>query len=188
MSILLRPQTENAENTIRLTTMAAVSACETFEAASGKKASIKWVNDIFMNNRKVCGILTEGSMGMETGKVDAVVLGIGINAYEPEKGFPEEIKDVAGAVYDNKCTDGRNVLAAGFLNRFMRNYLSGDIDSYVESYRERCFVIGREIRVIADGIQKPALAIDVDENCRLIVQYENGDTETLSAGEISIDL
>ena len=188
MSILFRPRNIKPENTVRLTTMAAVAACETFETASQKNASIKWINDVFIENKKVCGILTEGSVGMETGSLDAVVLGIGINAYEPEKGFPEDLQSVAGAVYDAKCADGRNILAAGFLNRLMRYYLSGDYESYVEKYRKRCFVLGKKISVLSDGVKKTATALDIDENCRLIVQYENGVTETLSTGEISIGL
>lgn len=188
MSILLRPKIGKLENAFRLTVLAAVAACETFEAATGKPAKIKWVNDIYRDNKKVCGILTEGSISMETGNLDAVVLGIGINVYQPEDGFPPEIAETAGSVFDRKQNDGRNIIAAGFLNRFMSCYTCGDFDTYAAEYRRRSLVTGKEITVIkADGMRK-AIAKEIDKNCCLAVQYEDGTTETLSAGEISISL
>ena len=188
MSLLLRPVKIDPEYSLRLTTSAAVAASETIELASGKETSIKWVNDVFVENRKVCGILTEGSMNMETGHLDSVVLGVGINVYEPEKGFPEDIKDIAGAVFDKAFTDGKNILAAGFLNRFMRYYLSGDYSGYITDYRKRCFVIGRKIEVIKQERVYKGTAVDVDENCRLVVQYEDGTVERLSGGEIRLEI
>ena len=164
-----------------------MAASETIELASGKETSIKWVNDVFVENRKVCGILTEGSMNMETGHLDSVVLGVGINVYEPEKGFPEDIKDTAGAVFDKVFADGKNILAAGFLNRFMRFYLSGDYTGYTAEYRKRCFVIGRKIEVLKQDQGYKGIAVDVDENCRLVVQYEDGTVERLSGGEIRVE-
>ena len=127
-------------------------------------------------------------MNMETGHLDSVVLGVGINVYEPEKGFPEDIKDIAGAVFDKAFTDGKNILAAGFLNRFMRYYLSGDYSGYITDYRKRCFVIGRKIEVIKQERVYKGTAVDVDENCRLVVQYEDGTVERLSGGEIRLEI
>ena len=187
MSILLRPKMRDAKNGIKLTTIAAVAASETFEAASGKPAKIKWVNDIFMDNKKVCGILTEGSLSLETGFLETVVLGIGINVYQPENGFPPEIADIAGAVFDRKLTDGRNILAAGFLNRFISRYINGDFESSAAEYRRRSLVTGKEIMVIKTDGKRKAFVKDIDDHFCLVVQYEDGTIETLSAGEISIE-
>ena len=110
MSILLRPQGWSPEKAVRLTTMAAVSACEAAEEISGEKAEIKWVNDIYMRGKKVSGILTEASFSLESGCVDYAVLGIGFNVYKPEGGFPEELKHTAGAVFDSRQNDGKNRL------------------------------------------------------------------------------
>lgn len=188
MSILLRPVHEKPDQAMRITTLAAVAACETFEAATGKIAYIKWVNDVFMENRKVCGILTEGSYNLETGNLEAVVLGIGINVYSPEGGFPADIESTAGPVFTENRADGKNILAAGFLNRLMKYYLSSDSESYVSKYRERCFVIGKQVLVVLGNETRNAYVRNVDDNCRLVVEYENGCIDSLSAGEIRIIL
>ena len=188
LSVLLRPVQIAAELALRLTTMAAAAACEAIDAVSGKQTQIKWVNDIYLENRKVAGILTEGSVSMETGSMDTVILGIGINVYPPEGGFPGEIRETAGAVLTETAEDGKNRIAAGFLNRFISYYLSGNFSAYVQTYRKRCFVLGKEILVRAAASERKALALDIDEDCRLVVRYEDGSEDRLNAGEISIKM
>ena len=187
MSLLLRPVTIQQEYVLRLTTIAAAAAAETIEFASGKKTAIKWVNDIYLEGKKVCGILTEESLGIESGLINSVIVGVGINVYEPEKGFPDDIKDTAGSVFDKITLDGKNILAAGFLNRFMRYYLSGDFNSYIAEYRKRCFILGKNINVIKSDQVKRGIAEDIDDDCRLIVRYDDGSVERLSGGEIKIN-
>ena len=118
--------------------------------------------------------------------MDYVVLGIGINAYPPAEGFPKEIGQIAGAVFQERQNDGKNRLAAAFLNHFMDDYTAGKTEDHVEKYRERSLVIGKEITVLSSTGGEKALALDLDEKCRLIVQYQDGRTERLSSGEISI--
>ena len=183
MSLLLRPQGLTSEQAFQITVIAAEAACETFEEAAGKKAQIKWVNDVFMDGRKVCGILTEGTIGIETGLLDAVVVGIGINVYRPEDGFPPELEPTAGAVFEKKQNEGKNILAAGFLNRFMGYYLSRDYGSIFEKYKQRNFVIGKNIHVIRNGICRNAAVKDIDSSCRLVVEYEDGTEGRLLSGE-----
>lgn len=186
MSILLRPVELTPVQAVGLTTMAAVAACEAIEEVSGRQAQIKWVNDIFMDGKKVSGILTEAALGLESGSLDYVIVGIGINAYPPKEGFPQEIDRIAGAVFPKRQNDGKNHLAAAFLNRFMEYYSKKQNADYVEKYRERSLVIGKEIRVLSSGGERKALALDVDKECHLLVRYEDGSTERLSSGEISI--
>lgn len=184
MSLLLRPSGISARAAVRLTTAAAVAACEAIETVSGRQAQIKWVNDIFLDGKKAAGILTEGTISLESGRMESVILGIGINVYPPEEGFPREIRETACAVFSETVSEGKNRLAAEFLNRIMAYYRSGDSPGYVQSYRQRSLVIGKRITV--QGRQ--ALAQDVDEDCRLVVRYEDGTTDRLSAGEISINI
>ena len=92
LSVLLRPALPASEAT-RITTAAAVAACRAIESCTAATPSIKWVNDVFVNGKKVCGILTEGSLNMETGGLDWAVMGIGLDVYEPDGGFPEEIRE-----------------------------------------------------------------------------------------------
>lgn len=184
LSLLLRPAQCRAQDAVRLTTMAAVAVCEAIEAVSGAQAQIKWVNDIFMHGRKVCGILTEAALGLEDGCLEYAVLGIGLNVYPPQAGFPEDLQSVAGAVFSDRQDDGKNRLVAAFLNGFWNIYRQpGD---YAARYRARSLVIGREIEVLRAGQQCPARALDVDNDCRLHVQYADGTTDCLSAGEITI--
>lgn len=187
MSLLLRPADYTPSQAVKLTTMAAVAACEAIEAVSGRRAGIKWVNDIYMDGKKVSGILTEGSFDLETGGLNHIILGIGINAYAPREGFPEEIADVAGSVFPEQLSDGKNRLAAAFLNGFLRRYLGKD-STYAESYRARSLVIGRPVEVISPKGRRSAVALDVDGDCRLIVRYGDGTIEQLSSAEISVKM
>ena len=189
LSILLRPKeiaTNELTNLTSMAAVAAVAACETIEEVSGQTPGIKWVNDIYIDGRKVSGILTEASISMESGSVEYVVVGIGFNVYFPEDGFSREIENIAGAIFDQKKNDGKNLLAAGFLNHFMNYYAEFDKKDYVKKYQERSLVVGKEITVFAPSGNRKALALEVDDTCALIVQYEDGSTERLNSGEISI--
>lgn len=188
ISLLLRPAGYPAQQAVQITTMAAVAASEAIESVSGEKAGIKWVNDVYLRGKKVCGILTEASFGLESGVIDYAVLGIGINVYPPQGGFPEELNDIAGTVLGSVQKDGKNRLAAALLNRFMEYYTAADPSGYVDEYRSRSLAIGREVTVLFPGRPQQAVALDVDGQCRLLVQYPDGRTEHLSSGEISIRL
>lgn len=186
MSLLLRPEGITPGQATKITTMAAVAVCEAVEEVSGKEAWIKWVNDIYLEQKKVSGILTEASISMESGSVQYVILGIGMNVYPPKSDFPPEIRETAGTIFGKHQNDGKNQLAAAVLNNFLRLYKKRNYAEYVEKYRAKSLVIGKEILVMDSNRGKKAVALDIDEECHLIVQYENGETDTLSAGEISI--
>ena len=188
MSLLLRPAHLSAQDASRLTTTAAVAACEAIEAVSGKEALIKWVNDIFVNGKKAAGILTEASISVENGLLEYAVLGIGINALPPEDGFPDDIRDIAGAVFDRPAGDGKNRLAAEFLNRFMSYYHTPQDAVLYSRYRERCFVIGRTVQILSANGSRTAKVLGLDEDFRLSVEYENGEKEALISGELSVKI
>ena len=220
ISVLLRPENCPAEDAVRITTIAAVAACEAIEnviaansggspgterntsekgtdplknRGSGSAPGIKWVNDVYMRGKKVCGILTQGSFNVENALLDYAVMGIGFNVYEPAGGFPEEIADVAGAVLAEKREDAKNRLCAAFLYYFEEQYRHLRSREYVKEYRKRSIVTGQEIRVLkgSEYLQGPdagtrAEAVAIDDDCRLLVRYEDGSEEWLSGGEISI--
>ena len=186
MSILLRPYNCPAGKAACITTMAAVAVCEAIEEVSGQEAQIKWVNDIFVKGKKVCGILTEASIGVENGMVEYAVLGIGINIYAPNNGFPEDISHIAGAVFDNKKEEAKNRITALVYNRFMNYYKDNTQIDYVEEYRKRSFVIGNNIMVLSGNKTRKAYAYGIDDECHLLVRYENGEEECLAYGEISV--
>lgn len=184
MSLLLRPQIP-AELALRITTVAAVSVCQAIEKLSNRKPGIKWVNDIFMDGRKVCGILTETALAAG-GRLEYAVLGIGVNALEPAGGFPEDIRGIAGSVFTADEGDRRAELAAEIINCFAENYTQVSDSGYAEEYRKRCIVPGCRVVVLKPDDTREADALDVDDECRLLVRYDDGSTELLYSGEISI--
>lgn len=186
MSLLLRPRNYSAEQSVRITTMAAVAVCEAIEKISNERAEIKWVNDIFVRKKKVCGILTEGAFDIESGLLEYAVLGIGINIYEPENGFPEELKSIAGAVFQVHQGDAKNRFVSQFLNRFYEYYTASHQADYVEKYRSRSFVIGRQVRLQSAIQSKSATVLGIDDQCRLQVKYDDGTEGIYSSGEISV--
>jgi len=188
MSILLRPENFSASMAFKITAVAAVAVCEAIEALSDKKAEIKWVNDVYIGGKKVCGILTEASFNSDTSEIDYAVIGIGVNILPPDGGFPDEISNIAGAVYSEDALpdDIKNRLSAEIINRFSKYYLADNGSEYVEEYRKRNIVPGRRVIIISQGSSREATAIDIDQECRLKVRYDDGSEELLSSGEISI--
>ena len=122
----------------------------------------------------------------ESGAPEYVVVGVGINAYAPEDGFPPELAEIAGSLWQSPVPDGKNKLAADFLNRFWTLYTAGDPSAFLEDYRRRSLVVGRDITVITGDTEIPAHALGIDDSCRLLVRYENGETAALSYGEVRI--
>ena len=187
LSLLLRPVNADPRQTVTLTAAAAVALCQAVETVSENGPQIKWVNDIFLNGRKISGILSEAAFGLESGVPEYVVVGVGINAYTPQGGFPPELAEIAGALWERPVPGGKNRLAAEFLNHFWKFYAACDSGVFLEDYRRRSLVVGKDITVIAGGKETPAHALGIDDNCRLLVRYESGETAALSYGEVRIE-
>lgn len=188
LSLLLRPTAYSPQQATCLTAAAAAAMCQAIEAVTGQRPGIKWVNDIFLHGKKVCGILTEAAVGLETGTLNYMVLGAGVNLYPPAEGFPEEIQSIAGSVLERSCPEAKNRLVGEFLNRFWDFYSHPECRAYLEDYRARSLAIGRNVTVLSAGKTVSAYAYGIDDDFRLLVRYENGDTEALSYGEIRIQL
>ena len=185
ISFLLRPNTPASES-LKITTVAAVAVALAIEDAFGVKTQIKWVNDVYINGKKICGILTEAALDMESGGLEYAVCGIGINVYTPEDGFPPEIKDTAGAVLSEKTKNARNSLAACLIKRFFDLYQSNDQRSYYDDYKKRLIWVGEPVYLIKGDKKKPAVMLGVDKDCRLHVRFEDGKEEYISSGEITV--
>ena len=186
LSLLLRPTTWEPARAAQLTAAAAAAMCEAIREVTGKEPGIKWVNDLLLDGKKVCGILTEASFSMESGVLEYAVLGLGVNVYPPEGGFPKELGEIAGAVLDTPGEDVRNRLAGEFLNRFLEGYAHPEDRSFLEIYRRRSVAVGREVTVLSGGHERRAFAFGVDDDCRLLVRYDDGTEQALSYGEIRI--
>ena len=186
-SILLKPDLE-IEKAILITTAAAVAITRALEALGSEPPRIKWVNDVLVNNKKVCGILTESVINTETKKLDFAVLGVGINLIKPKEDFPEDIINIAGAVFEYESPDLKEHFVAEFLNEFHLIYKNLRVASFMKEYREKCMCLGEGITVISGETKKKAKAISIDESARLEVEFQNGAQEFLSSGEISIKI
>ena len=178
MSVAL--EIEEGKNPLLITTDAAVCAARVLERLSGKKACIKWVNDIYIDGKKVCGILTEGVGAY-------AILGIGINVLPPRKGFPEDIKDRAGAVFEKKSPHIRENVITEFLNQFMRVFKE-EREVLLEEYRKRSMIVGKEIIILGNNQNEKATALAIADDYSLVVRKENGETVNLSSGDVSIKI
>lgn len=187
MSIVLRPEVLHFENPTYVTAFAAVSVCEAIESISKKAPQIKWVNDIFIDGKKVCGILTEAVTDFESGALDWIVLGIGINVYTRTEDFPDELQATATSIYpDEEISGVRNKLSAQIINKILGFETLPSKTEIFEKYKKRLMMLGKEITVVQNQTEYKATAVDVDSFGHLIVKNENGEIITLSSGEIRI--
>ncbi len=185
MSILLKPKIQIISF---ITIMAAISVVEAIYNVTGIKTSIKWVNDILYENKKLCGILTEASIEAESGSIDYAVVGIGINVKKME--FPDDIKNIATSL-ENITSDtyNRNFLIGELLTQLEKNYnklISNDKNELIKTYKNYLSMLGKEITVIESDNTYKAKALDIDDNAYLIIELPSGQTKKLNCGEISI--
>ena len=173
MSILLRPEI-GARQAVGLTAMAAVAAAHAAERLCGVPISIKWVNDLWKNGKKVCGILTEAALDLESGMLDYAVLGLGFNVAAPADGWPEDLRDVAAA----------------FLNAFWPLYRAGPRSGYLDEYRRRQALTGQRVLVTPRrGTPRAAQVQGIDDECKLVVRFDGESRPAaLNSGEVSVRL
>lgn len=187
MSLLLRPDMP-AQESLLITSCAAVAVAESIEAELGCPAQIKWVNDIFVNGGKVCGILTEAVANPDNGKISYAVLGIGMNISIPESGFPKELDGVASALLP--CGDTaelRDRLAAGILDRFMGYYSHLSEKSFLDGYRFRSMLDGKRVWLLnRDGSRESVEVLGIDDNLQLVVKTEDGRRKTVLSEEVML--
>ena len=186
LSLLLRPVSWKPARAAQLTAAAAAAMCEAIRQVTGKEPGIKWVNDLLLDGKKICGILTEASFSMESGVLEYAVLGLGVNVYLPEGGFPGQLREIAGAVLDTPGEDVRNRIAGEFLNRFLDGYEHPEDRHFLDVYRRRSIAVGREVTVLSGGWERRAFAFGLDDDFRLLVRYPDGTEQALSYGEIRI--
>ena len=185
LSLLLRPRLF-APEALSLTTCAAAAVALAVEECAGIPARIKWVNDVFCRGKKVCGILTEASLDLESGGLQYAIVGIGVNLYPPAGGFPEELADIMGSVYTEKPRgyECRSRLAGSILNHFFRFYQNIADKPFFEDYRKRSFLLGQEIEILERGQVRRALALDLEPDFSLRVREADGTERVLSSGEV----
>jgi len=186
-SLLLRPGASMTDAPL-ITSAAAVAAARAIEEILGVSVGIKWVNDLYLHGKKVCGILTEAVIGMENGLMESAVIGIGINITAPETGYPVELSGVAAALTNRsggKDNERRRLIAAT-LDNLLGYYRNISAKGFIEEYRSRSIITGQDVYVLDSNGSRPARALAIDDDCGLIVRFEDGAAATLRAGEVSV--
>ncbi len=183
MSILVKPSTALSKS-VRLTTLTAVLVARAIEKLVDVKVEIKWVNDLFINGKKVSGILTESTNNLNKNSLDYAIIGIGINVYGNK--FNKHIKNIATSIENEtfKKIDANRLIAL-IIDSF--NNLDGLIEdgSYINEYRNRLFILNKKITVISGKESYEATAINVNEDGALIISANN-EVKTINSGEVSI--
>ena len=186
LSVILRPNCPPAE-LMHLTCAAGAAMVQAVEAVSGIRPQVKWINDLVIGKRKLGGILTE--MSVSNGIVDFAVVGIGINCLQGEYDFPPEIADMATSL---SLAAGNTVspqqLAAAMVEALylMNATLFTEKSRWMTQYKENCITLGKEIQVIRPDSVRGGIALDIDDDGGLLVEYPNGSTQVVASGEVSI--
>ncbi len=164
-----------------ITLFTAVAVARAIEAVCNISVQIKWVNDLFVGGKKVCGILSEASISCEEKAIKHFIVGIGINANTST--LPKEIENIATSIKkQTKKSVNMTILATEIIKNIAK--LPSDINSnFLEEYRKRCFIIGKTVFVE----NQPALVLEVNDDCSLAVEI-NGERKNLYAGEVSLKL
>ena len=188
-SILLKPNVHFSES-LYITTAAAAAVTEAIKQLYDIDTEIKWVNDIYYNGKKICGILTEAHVDMESGTVDYAALGIGINVFEPEESYHQDIKNIAGAAFSRSMFDNkiRCEITAKVIDIFYEYYKNLSNMTFLHTYKSRSFLTGKNVTIEKNGIVQKAFVKGIDDRCRLQVLFENGIEENLLSCEVSLSL
>ena len=185
LSVILKPHGSLRESLL-LTAEAAVAVYKAVLKITGISLDIKWVNDLYYNERKVCGILTEAVTDFESGEIDFAVVGIGLNLYETPEGYPEELQGIAGGLFtdrDNASELDRNRLVAAIINNLL---IETQEIQLPKEYIDQNIVPGKKIQIRDGEHVREAQALEICQDGRLKVREMDGTESMLSYGEISI--
>lgn len=179
-SLVLSPD-KDFNSIVGITSYAAVCVADAITELTKKSPQIKWVNDIFIDGKKVCGILTEAVSDFESGNVSNIVIGIGINIKACK--LPEKLKSTVGFLNYNEPV--KNRLSAVIINKLLE--FSTQKNNYIDKYKQYSMILGKEISYIKNGCEFHGTAADIDSSGGLLVVNGNK-SEILKSGEISIKM
>jgi len=187
LSIIYAPE-GGITDPAKLTAFAAVAVKRAVKKLCGVESKIKWINDVFVNGKKICGILTEGFTNFETARIESAIVGIGVNIKDNPEVFTGEVAKIAGSIGTDKSIK-RTELAAEIAGSFLE-LMESNSQEIMEEYRKASFLIGQTVDVhpvIGDdkSVYK-ARVLDIDDNAGLVVELNDGSTKTLSSGEVSL--
>ena len=186
MSVVIKTEIKAVQSTL-ITIAAAVSVCRAIRLLTKLTPQVKWVNDIVLDGKKVCGILTESTTNVKSGTMPVIILGIGINFSTKKEQFEPELQETAGSLFEKTIPDiTRNQLAAEVLNQLLSVIDEGFGSELLNEYRALSSVLGKKVSFVRGGILFHAKAVDIDGSGALVVEDENGLRQTLLNEEVSI--
>lgn len=171
-----------------VTPLAAVAVCRAIESVCSLRCGIKWPNDLVLGGRKVCGILTESAFRPD-GTPDWVIVGIGVNVSQTAADFSPDVAAIATSLRTQAGHPvSRDALAQALTGELaeLHDHILPTPSLWREDYRARCVTLGQAVQLHSGGAVRPALAEDIDARYGLVVRYDNGVTETLYGGEVSV--
>ncbi len=189
-SYLLRPDVA-PQDAVTLTAWTGVAMVRAIERVAGFSPGIKWVNDLVSNGRKLCGILTEMSIESETGRINSIIIGIGINVNNDASDFPDDIKNIATSIeLETGSSVSRAELVASMVEEMdkLASEWPESSDEYLDLYRSYNITCGRDVDVISGGTVRPAKALSINDDFSLKVKFPDGTVSDLSSGEVSLKL
>lgn len=181
MTLVVHPHAPLTD-AVSVTTRASVAVCRAIRKVTGLEPAIKWVNDLYLNDKKICGILVEAISDFSQGITKSLVIGVGVNVTTEE--FPDELTAAAslGVAVD------RNLLIAAIAGELLKETENLGDRSYLDDYRAWSLVLGKQIVWTLNGERREAHAVGIDEDGGLVIREEGGAVRTLSSGEISVRL
>lgn len=183
MSLLLEPK-EQMQELPQYTLLMAVAVAEAIDQLLEVETQIKWVNDIYLNGKKIAGILSEAMTDVETNSLKYIIIGMGINFSIPQESYPADLQEKATSLYpDGKAAITRNQLIITIWNRFFE--LLAEPSAYLDSYRQKSFVLGKKITFKRKDQNYLGTAIAITDTGELVVDIGN-EQMVLSSGEISL--
>ena len=175
------------ENVAAITSCAAVCISDSILALTGLSPRIKWVNDILIDNKKICGILCEALASPE-GRIYGIICGVGINLFCPPGGFPDEISNIAAAISDLAAPPDPAQMIADIVDRIFSFAPAFDTSRFIGSYIDRSLVIGKNIDIISSEGTNTAFVESIRDDASLLVRYPDGSEAIVNSGEISIKI
>lgn len=176
-SVVIHPE-GRLTDVVSVTSATSVAVAKTIEEMTDLSPEIKWVNDIYIKHKKICGILVQSIV--RNGTIDGLCIGIGVNISTTE--FPEEFRSRAGSLGEEI---DRDLFVAKVTQKLIAFSENVSDKSYLEYYKKKSCVIGKKIKYFENNIEHFADAIGIDDNANLIVN-ENGKIKKLSSGEITV--
>lgn len=186
MSILLH--CDYSMETARLVTpCAACAVAEAIEELCRGEVAVKWVNDLYMGGRKICGILTEGNVDNKTGRINRLIIGIGINVYKSEELENSELNNIVTSIDDVTGKKvNRNRLCAEILNRLDEKLVNMADGRFLDNYRRREMLTGKNITVRSGNEEYCGKAVGIAGNGSLILKLEDGTIKVIDSGDAAI--